>query len=179
MYYKGKTKSEPGKIYYAEILFNNAFHQGEQKKELIKTAKRLLKNKVETKEHIFFLSKEQAKKARGILESKNGKNNLKTNYIIPILQASFLSEPLLHMYNLHIELALDGLAKRSNSLNSLSEKTVTRKVRKSLKNLLGKETKVSCWAWKKNDMWLGHGTYNWKNFNWVVMNGFFQIDTLY
>jgi hypothetical protein len=87
--------------------------------------------------------------------------------------------PILMLFDLRIQLPLDGLAKRK-ALKFLSPKTVTRKVRKNLRKILDEERiKVACWALLKNGIWVGHGTYNGERFNWVVINGFSQIDILY
>ena len=65
-----------GKIYYAEILCNDAFDQGEQRKKLIKTVRTLLNNKRATKRYLFVLSDKQVENAGKILKPKIKKNNL-------------------------------------------------------------------------------------------------------
>ncbi len=78
---------------------------------------------------------------------------------------------ILVKFDILIQLLLDGLATRQ-PLASLSEKTVTPKVRKNLKQAFKKNSvTVACRAIQKKGIWIGHGTLNGKIFTWLVLNG--------
>lgn len=86
------------------------------------------------------------------------------NYVIYTIKQS----PILVIYDLQIDLPLDGLATRSD-LTSLSEERVTAKVRESLRLTFNNNSvTVACEAHHNKRGWKGHGTLNRKEFTWRV-----------
>jgi len=79
--------------------------------------------------------------------------------------------PVLMQLNLRIQIPLVGLAKIVE-LTELSEKRVTTKVRKILKQPFNNKRiiKVACKALQKKGIWIGYGTLNGKIFTWFVSN---------
>jgi hypothetical protein len=74
-----------GEIYYAEILSNDNFDYGDQKNKLIKTAKKLLKEK-EAKRYLFVLFDQQVKDTGKVLKPKIKRSDFEKIKIIPIFQ---------------------------------------------------------------------------------------------
>ncbi|MCK4428264.1 MAG: hypothetical protein KAW16_07270 [candidate division Zixibacteria bacterium] len=181
MVHKDKRKREREEICYVGILWNGALEKGKKKEGLIETLKRRLKNKVTKEKYLFVSSHKRLQYAMDIIQKgKIKKSSLKKINIIPLFQKSFLSEsfrriellPILVVYTLQVLLQLDGLAKRT-PLSDLSHKTVTRKVRESLRRVLNnkKDLTVECRALRKNGIWIGYGSYKGVGFHWFVING--------
>lgn len=87
--------------------------------------------------------------------------------------------PILIKLDLPIFLHLDGLATRKDLAN-LSEKRVTAKVRENLRRIINrKQLRIACKAKWIRKRWIGEGSYNRKKFNWIVIDGFYQISSFY
>ncbi|KPK77937.1 MAG: hypothetical protein AMJ89_01535 [candidate division Zixibacteria bacterium SM23_73] len=79
-----------GKIYYAEILCNDAFDKGPQKEKLIQTAKKLLENKRAKEKYLFVLFRKQVQNVKDIISKRKiKKTNLKKIKIIALFQENF------------------------------------------------------------------------------------------
>ncbi len=76
-----------GEIYYAEILSNDNFNYTNQKNKLIKTAKKLLKEK-EAKRYLFVLFHKQVKNTGKVLKPEIKRIDFEKIKIIPIFQGN-------------------------------------------------------------------------------------------